>query len=119
MHHFPAKYWAYPRSPCGCSEVFLENYWLWQELRGFRYEHAHIALYFEMEFSYYNFAWTARHPWYRAFALSNVGLAQNKTLDQYRWSTRLRPHMRPAFMSSQAGGSHAHACVRACMRQFW
>ena len=55
-------------------------------MRGFRYEHAHIALYLEMEFSYYNFAWTAQHLWYRAFAVSDIGLAGNRTLDEYRWS---------------------------------
>lgn len=53
------------------------------ELRSFRYEHAHIALYFELEFSYYNFNWTAQYQWYHAFAVSDVGLAK-KSLDDYR-----------------------------------
>ncbi|CAL8462147.1 g1678 [Coccomyxa elongata] len=62
------------------------------ELRSFRYEHAHIALYFEMEMSYYNFNWTARYQWYHAFAVSDVGLAK-KTLDDYR-TENSRYHLR-------------------------
>ena len=62
------------------------------ELRSFRYEHAHIALYFEMEMSYYSFNWTARYQWYHAFAVSDVGLAK-KTLDDYR-TENSRYHLR-------------------------
>ena len=70
-----------------------------------------------MEFSYYNFAWTARHAWYRAFAISDVGLAQNLTLEQYRWSTgcaRYAPriHVSP----SRAGGFHG---LHPCMQGLW
>lgn len=53
------------------------------ELRSFRYEHAHIALYFEFEFSYYNFNWTAQNKWYHAFSVSDIGMAK-KSLDEYR-----------------------------------
>ena len=63
-----------------------------EELRSFRYEHAHIALYFELEFSYYNFNWTAQYQWYHAFAVSDVGLAK-KSLDDYRLENS-RYHLR-------------------------
>ncbi len=55
-----------------------------RELRSFRYEHAHAALYFDLEFSYYNFNWTAQHRWYHAFAVNDAGLAKNTSLDEYR-----------------------------------
>ena len=55
-----------------------------QELRGLRYKQAHTGVSLEMELSYYSFNWTAQHLWHRAFAVSNVGLAGNVTLDDYR-----------------------------------
>lgn len=62
------------------------------ELRSFRYEHAHIALYFELEFSYYNFNWTAQFKWYHSFAVSDIGLAE-KSLDDFR-TENSRYHLR-------------------------
>ena len=53
-------------------------------LRDFGYAHAHVPISLEMEFSYFNFNWTAQHLWYHAFAVNDVGLAANITLDEYR-----------------------------------
>ena len=75
-----------------CDVDEIPNREVVAELRSSRYEHAHIALYFEMEMSYYSFNWTARYQWYHAFAVSNVGLVK-KTLDDYR-TENTRYHLR-------------------------